>query len=326
MRRREVLGGLIGAAYAWPFWAQAQQGLPVIGLLAATPAATYLGYLDALRGGVKETGFVEGQNVTFEYRWADGQYERLQGMAADLVARRVAVIGTMGGVPSALAAKAATSTVPIVFVVAENPVKLGLVNSFAKPGGNATGISFLAVELERKRLELVREVLPKAGLMAILLNPENPQTMLQLPVIETTAQGFGLKLTILNASSETEIDNAYATAEQQHVDALIIGADAFFFARRHQLVNLSAKYTLPTVFRFREESEIGGLMSYGTDLADAYRREGNYIGRVLKGEKPNELPIQQSTKVELVINLKTAKTLGLTLPISVLGRADEVIE
>jgi putative tryptophan/tyrosine transport system substrate-binding protein len=326
MRRRQFLQGLIGAAGVLPLPAQAEQSMPVIGLLAAPPLSAYRGYLEAFRQGVKEIGFIEGQNVTIEYRSADGQYDRLQKLAADLVARHVVLIVTMGGVPAALAAKAATSTVPIVFGVAEDPVKLGLVRSFAKPGGNATGVSFLTAELDRKRLELVREVLPKAELIGILLNPKNPQTAGQVQGIEEAAQSFGLKLAILNASSEQEIDSAYARIDQQHINALVIGADGFFFGRREQIVQLSANHALPTIFRYREESEIGGLMSYGTDLADAYRLEGNYVGRILKGEKPSELPVQQSIKVELVINLKSAKALGLTFPLSLLGRADEVIE
>lgn len=300
--------------------------MPVVGLLVAPSKASYLPYLNALQQGLKETGFIEGKNVTLEYRWADGQYDRLPAMAADLVARHVAVMGTIGGVPSALAAKAATSTVPIIFGLAEDPVKLGLVKSLANPGGNATGISFLTVELERKRLELLREVLPKAELTAILLNLKNPQVNLQISEIEAAAKEFGLKLKILNASSEAEIESAYVSIEKQHVDALIIGADAFFFGHRDQIVRLSARYALPTIFPYREESEIGGLMSYGTDLVEAYRLEGNYIGRVLMGEKPASLPVQQSTKVELIINLKTAKSLGLTFPLTLLGRADEVIE
>jgi putative tryptophan/tyrosine transport system substrate-binding protein len=326
MRRRQFLRGLIGAAGVLPFPVRAEQNMPVVGLLAAPPLSAYHGYLDALKQGAKETGFVEGQNVAIEYRSADGQYDRLQGLAADLVAQHVAVIVTLGGVPAALAAKAATSTVPIVFGVAEDPVTLGLVSSFAKPGGNATGVSFLTAELDRKRLELVREVLPKAELIGILLNPKNPQTAGQVQAIEAATQGFRLKLIILNASSEQEIEGAFVRADQEHINALVIGADSFFFGRREQIVKLSTSHALPTIFRYREESEIGGLMSYGTDLADAYRLEGNYVGRILKGEKPSDLPVQQSIKVELVINLKSAKSLGLTFPLSLLGRADEVIE
>jgi putative ABC transport system substrate-binding protein len=300
--------------------------MPVIGLLAAPSAASYVRYVNAFRQGLKEAGYVEGQNVAIEYRWAEGQYERLPAMAAELVSRQVAVIATIGGVPGAVAAKAATSTIPIVFGVAEDPVKLGLVDSYARPNGNATGISFLTVELERKRLELIREVMPKAAVIAILLNPKNPQTATQLPAIKAGALALELQLIVVDASSESEIDNAYAAAAQQHADALIVGADTFFFSRRDQLVALAARYGLPAIYRYREESETGGLMSYGTDLLDGYRLQGSYVGRVLKGEMPKSLPVQQSTKVELIINLKTARTLGLTFPLTLLGRADEVIE
>jgi putative tryptophan/tyrosine transport system substrate-binding protein len=276
--------------------------------------------------GLQEAGFVEGKNVTIEHRWADGQYDRLPSMAADLSARQVQVICTVGGAPAAFAAKAATPTIPIVFVVAEDPVKLGLVNTFSTPGGNATGVSILTIELEGKRLEIIREVMPQARRIAILLNPKNPQSTLQLPAIESTAQRLGLQVQALRASTEAEIDAAYAEAIAQRADALIIGADGFLLSRREQIVGLSARHALPTIYRYRDECALGGLMSYGTDLADAYRLEGTYVGRVLKGEAPGTLPVQQSTKVELIINLKTAKTLGLSFPLTMLGRADEVIE
>jgi len=324
LKRREFLAGL-GLAAAWPAGVQAQATLPVIGLLAAPSHALYGKYLAAIHQGLQDVGFVEGKNVAIEYRWAEGQYDRLPSMAADLCARKVQVICTLGGAPAAFAAKAATSSIPIVFVVAEDPVKLGLVGSFASPGGNATGVSILTIELEGKRLEIIREVMPQARRIAILLNPKNPQSALQLPAIESTAQSLGLEVQVLQASTEAEID-AYANATAQHADALIIGADGFLLSRREQLVTLSARYALPTIYRYRDECALGGLMSYGTDLAEAYRLEGSYVGRVLKGEAPGTLPIQQSTKVELIINLKTAKTLGLTFPLTMLGRADEVIE
>ena len=326
MKRREFIT-LLGSAAAWPLAAGAQQpAMPVIGFLSSVSAGTMGSRVDAFRGGLKETGYIEGQNVAIEYRWADGQYDRLPALAAELVGRQVAVITTIGGVPAALAAKAATSTIPIVFGVAEDPVKLGLVRSLAKPDGNATGISFLTVELERKRLELIREVIPKAAVIAILLNPRNPQTAAQTPEIKGAALALGLKLIVLNASSDAEIDSACADAVRQQANALVIGADTFFLSQRDQLVALAARYKLPTIFRYREESVSGGLMSYGTDLADAYRLQGNYVGRVLKGENPAHLPVQQSTKVQLILNLKTARTLGLTFPLTLLGRADEVIE
>jgi putative tryptophan/tyrosine transport system substrate-binding protein len=326
MRRREFLRALGGLTVAWPAMGRAQSNLPVVGLLGAPSRALYGKYLAAMLQGLQEAGFVEGKNVTIEHRWADGQYDRLPSMAADLSARQVQVICTVGGAPAAFAAKAATPTIPIVFVVAEDPVKLGLVNTFSTPGGNATGVSILTIELEGKRLEIIREVMPQARRIAILLNPKNPQSTLQLPAIESTAQRLGLQVQALRASTEAEIDAAYAEAIAQRADALIIGADGFLLSRREQIVGLSARHALPTIYRYRDECALGGLMSYGTDLADAYRLEGTYVGRVLKGEAPGTLPVQQSTKVELIINLKTAKTLGLSFPLTMLGRADEVIE
>jgi putative ABC transport system substrate-binding protein len=327
MRRREFLGVITGGVAAWPLAAQSQQpSMPVIGLLAAPAAASYGYIIDAVRRGLKETGYVEGQNVAIEYRWADGQYQRLPSMAAELVDLRVAVIAAVGGVPAALAAKAATSRIPIVFSVANDPVKLGLVSSLANPNGNATGISFLTVELDGKRLELIREVVPKAAVIALLLNSRNPQNAGQVPDLKAAALGLGFQLIVLNASSDSEIDSACAAAVEKRVDALIIGADSFFFSRGDQIVALATRYALPTIFPYREEAVIGGLMSYGTDIADAYRLQGYYVGRVLRGEKPADLPVQQSTKVQLILNLKTAKTLGLTFPLALLGRADEVIE
>ncbi len=327
MRRREFLGVITGGVAAWPLAAQSQQpSMPVIGLLAAPAAASYGYIIDAVRRGLKETGYVEGQNVAIEYRWADGQYQRLPSMAAELVDLRVAVIAAVGGVPAALAAKAATSRIPIVFSVANDPVKLGLVSSLANPNGNATGISFLTVELDGKRLELIREVVPKAAVIALLLNSRNPQNAGQVPDLKAAALGLGFQLIVLNASSDSEIDSACAAAVEQRAGALIIGADSFFFSRGDQIVALATRYALPTIFPYREEAVIGGLMSYGTDIADAYRLQGYYVGRVLRGEKPADLPVQQSTKVQLILNLKTAKTLGLTFPLALLGRADEVIE
>jgi putative ABC transport system substrate-binding protein len=327
MRRREFLGVISGVVAAWPLAAQSQQpSMPVVGLLAAPAAASYGYIIDAVRRGLKETSYIEGQNVAIEYRWADGQYQRLPSMAAELVSLGVAVIITVGGIPPALAAKAATSMIPIVFSVADDPVKLGLVSSLAKPNGNATGISFLTVELDWKRLELIREVVPKAAVIALLLNPKNPQNAGQVPDLKAAALGLGFQLIVLNASSDGEIDSACAAAVEQRAGALIVGADSFFFSRRDQIVALVTRYALPTIFRYREEAAIGGLMSYGTDLADAYRLQGNYVGRVLKGDKPADLPVQQSTKVQLILNLKTAKSLGLAFPLALLGRADEVIE
>jgi putative ABC transport system substrate-binding protein len=326
MKRRQFIAGLGGAA-AWPLAARAQQpALPVIGYLSSGSQGISGERLRMFFQGLSEAGLSEGKNIAIEYRWAEGQYDRLPAMAADLVARQVAVIVAIGGIPAALAAKAATSTIPIVFGVAEDPVKVGLVDSLARPNGNATGVSLLSVELEWKRLELIREVMPKAGSIVILLNPKNPQTATQLPEKTKAANALGLQLSVLNASSDAEIDSAFSAAAQQHVSALVIGADSFFHGRREHLVELAARYALPTIYPYREEAAIGGLMSYGINLAGAYYLEGDYAGRVLKGRRPAELPVQQSTSVELVINLKTAKTLGLSFPLALLGRADEVIE
>jgi putative tryptophan/tyrosine transport system substrate-binding protein len=328
MRRREFIAGLGAAASAGlPLAVSAQQmALPVVGYLGATSVSAYAHLNSAFSRGLKEAGFVEGQNVAIEYRWADGRYERLPAMAAELVAHQVAVIAAVGGVPAALAAKAATSTIPIVFSIAGDPVKLGLVGSLARPNGNATGAAFLSVELEQKRLELLHELMPKAAVIAVLFNPNNPQSETQLQEMKAAALVLGHQLRVLNASTEPEIDLAFAAVVQQQVDALIVGADTFLFSSRDQILRLAARYALPTIYPYRELSASGGLMSYGTDLADAYRLEGNYVGRILKGAKPADLPVQQSTKVELVINLKTAKTLGLAFPLTLLGRADEVIE
>jgi putative tryptophan/tyrosine transport system substrate-binding protein len=326
MRRREFIG-VIGGVVTWPLAARAQRpSMPVVGLLAAPAAASYGYIVDAIRSGLKEAGYIEGQNVAIEYRWADGQYERLPSMAAELVSLRVAVIATVGGIPAAFAAKATTSIIPIVFSVADDPVKLGLVSSLSNPNGNATGISFLSVELDLKRLEFIREVMPKAAMIAMLFNPKNPQNAGQVPDLKAAALGLGFELIVLNASSDSEIDSACAAVVEQRASALIIGADSFFLSRRDQIVALAARYGLPTIFPYQEEASIGGLMSYGTDLADAYRLQGYYVGRVLKGEKPADLPVQRSTKVQLTLNLKTAKALGVAFPLSLLGRADEVIE
>jgi putative tryptophan/tyrosine transport system substrate-binding protein len=298
----------------------------VIGLLAAPSAAPYARFTAAFRDGLKAGGYVEGQNVAIEYRWAEGQYGRLPAMAAELVGHQVAVIATVGGTPAAVAAKTATSTIPIVFTVADDPVELGLVGSLARPNGNATGISFLSVELERKRLELLHEAMPKAMAIAVLLNPNNPQTARQVPELKAAALALGLQLNLSNASTAPEIDKAYSDIAQQRTDALIIGADTFLLSRRDQLVALAARYAIPTIYPYREFIAAGGLMSYGTDLVDAYRQEGDYVGRILHGVKPGDLPVQQSVKIELLLNLKAAKALGLTFPLTLLGRADETIE
>jgi putative ABC transport system substrate-binding protein len=327
MLRREFLGVMGGATAMWSSKVRAQQpAAPVVALLAAVAAAGYERYVDAFRQGLKETGYNDGQNVAIEYRWAEGQYERLPAMAAELVDHNVSVVATVGGVPASLAAKAATTRIPIVFAVAGDPVKLGLVDSIARPTGNATGIAFLSVELDGKRLELLHQVFPKAASLAVLLNPNNPQTETQLRLIKEAAGKLGLQFSVFNASTEAEIDAVFAGMVQQRVDALVVGADSFLFSRHDQLAALAAHAALPAIYPYRESAAAGGLMSYGTDLTDTYRKVGNYVGRILSGAKPQDLPVQQSDKVELVINLKAAKTLGITFPLTLLGRADEVIE
>jgi putative ABC transport system substrate-binding protein len=275
----------------------------------------------AFRQGLKEAGFVEGQNVAIEYRWADGRYERLPALAADLVSRQAAVIVTQGGTVSVRAASAATAAIPIVFSTGGDPVKEGLVASFNRPGGNVTGVSLLTTGLGAKRLEVLREVVPKAAVIAVLLNLDNPSGELQSREMQQAAGTLGKQIRILNASTERDLDTAFAT----RIDALAVGADAFFSSRRDQLVALAARHAVPAIYEWREFPQAGGLMS-GTALADGYRQVGIYTGRILKGAKPTDLPVVQSTKVEFVINLKIARALGLTISLPLLGRADEVIE
>jgi putative ABC transport system substrate-binding protein len=279
----------------------------------------------AFREGLGETGYAEGRNVAIEYRWADG-YERLPAMAADLVQRQVAVIVSAGGMPSARAAKAATAVIPVIFAVGADPVAMGLVTSLNRPGGNLTGVTNINLELASKRLELLHEVLPGATSVALLVNPSTPLAEPISKDFHAAARSFGLDVHILQATSEHDIDDAFTNLVKMQVDALVIGADAYFSNRGEQLAALSLRYMLPTIGSFRDFAAAGGLMSYGGSLADQYYWIGVYTGRVLKGEKPADLPVQQSTKVELTINLKAAKTFGLTIPITLLGRADEVIE
>jgi putative ABC transport system substrate-binding protein len=327
MKRREFIT-LFGTAAAWPLGARAQQvAMPVIGLLGSASADVWAGRLRAFRQGLSETGYFEGRNVAIEYRWAEGQNDRLPALAADLVRRQVTVIVAPGSTPAALAAQAATSTIPIVFWVGGNPVELGLVGTLNRPGGNLTGVTTLNTELEPKRLELLHELVPTASIIALLVNPTSPiLAEFTTKDLHSAARTRGLELLVLNASTERECDTVFANLRQLRVGGLVIASDAFFSSRLEQLGALAIRYAVPAVYQFREFAVAGGLMTYGSSLTDPFRQAGTYTGRVLKGEKPADLPVQQVTKIELIINLKTAKALGLTIPLPLLGRADEVIE
>jgi putative ABC transport system substrate-binding protein len=325
--RRQFISVLGGTAVAWPPLARAQQpAMPVIGYLTSLSPGPADIRRAAFWQGLRTTGYVEGQNVASEYRWAEGHYDRLPALAADLVDHKVSVLAAVGGNPSAVAAKAATTTVPIVFVIGGDPVKLGLVSSLNHPGGNLTGSSFLLNALTAKRLEMLHELVPAAKVVGYLVNPTNPSSQSELTDVQAAARALRLQLIVLNANDEREIDAAFANFSQQGIEAFFTGADIFFFNRREQIVAQAAHYAMPAVYHLRDFAADGGLMSYGTSLDDAYLLAGVYAGRILKGEKPADLPVQQSVKVELVINLKTAKTLGLTFPLTLLGRAEEVIE
>jgi putative ABC transport system substrate-binding protein len=324
VKRRELIA-LLGGAAAWPLATQAQQaGMPVVGFLHPSSPDAYR--LRAFRQGLKDAGFTEGENVTIEYRWADDQIDRLPALAADLVQRRVAVIAA-GAIPSVRAAKAATTTIPIAFVLAEDPVKLGVVTSLARPGGNLTGINFLSTELAAKRLELLRELVPGAARVAALVNPANSTTAEStLRGMEPAARAMGLQIQVLNASSSREIDAAFAILARERPDAIVVGTDTFLIDRRVQLVLQAMLHKLPATYPVRDFAEVGGLMSYGASLGDAYRHVGVYTARILRGAKPADLPVVQSSKFELVINAQTARMLGITVPDKLLVAADEVIE
>ena len=329
MGRREFVALLGGAAATWPIAAQAQQpAMPVIGFLDPRSSDTVTaGRLQAFRHGLKDTAYVEGENVAIEYRWAENQMDRLPALAGELVHRRVSVIVVSGGFVVAFAAKAATTTTPIVFGVPEDPVRLGLVASLARPGGNLTGINFLNVELVAKGLEILRELVPAATRVAVLINPANATNAeATLSAAETATRAMGLQIQALKASTSPEINAAFATLMRERPDALFVGQDAFFNSRRLQLANMAARHVIPMSSVSRDIAEVGGLMSYGTNIFDVYRQMGVYTGRILKGAKPEDLPVVQSSKFELVINQQTARMLGLTVPEKLLVAADEVIE
>ena len=327
MKRREFIALLGGAATAWPLAARAQQSMPVIGFIDLTSPHTSADQLRAFRQGLKDTGYIEGENVTIEQRWAEGQFDRLPALAAELVRRRVAVIATSGGSAVAFAAKAATTTIPIVFLAGEDPVKLGLVASLARPGGNLTGVNLVISELTAKRLGLLRELVPGAAHVAVLVNPANAtNTETTLRDVEPAARAMGLQIQILQASTSREIEAAFATFVRERPDALFVGNDAFLTSRSVQLVHLATRHAIPATYTVRDFAEVGGLMSYGVNITDALRQVGVYAGRILKDAKPADLPVVQSSKFELVINAVTARMLGLTVPPSLLSVADEVIE
>jgi putative tryptophan/tyrosine transport system substrate-binding protein len=324
VRRRSFIAGL-GVTAAWPLAARAQQSMPVIGFINGTSAGGYAPYVAAFRDGLKQSGYVDGENVTIEYRWAEGNYDRLPDMASDLVRRKVSVI--VANTPANLAAKKATETIPIVFTTASDPVQIGLVSNLSRPGGNVTGVSQLNASLGPKRLELAHELMPSATLIALLVNPKDPgRVEILLKDVEAAATHLGLQLHVLRAGTEAEIEAALAGFSQLKAGALVIGADAFFNAKSKLLAELSLRHAVPAIYEYTEFTEAGGLMSYGGNIRESYRWAGIYAGRILKGEKPADLPVQRSTTVELIVNLKTAKALGITVPLSLLGRADLIIE
>jgi putative ABC transport system substrate-binding protein len=326
MKRREFIAGLGGAA-AWPLVARAQQpGLPVIGLLHATSSYYFAQFAEAVRQGMRESGVIEGRDATIEYRWAEGQNDRLPALAADLVRKRVAVILAVGGTAPALAAKATTSTIPIVFLSAADPIKAGLVDSLNRPGGNVTGISFLGTALEAKRLEILHELVPGAALIGLLVDPTYPDSEAQRRELQKAADILKQPIAVVGASSPPEIDEAFASLSQKNAGAVLVTQAILFNTRGEQLAGLAARYRLPAIFDQREIAALGGLISYGTSFADGYRLGGVYVGKVLRGAKPADLPVMQPTKFEFLINLKTAKALGLTIPETLLATADEVIQ
>jgi putative ABC transport system substrate-binding protein len=325
MRRREFLAIVAGVTAGWSLGVRAQQK-PVIGFLNSGSADAYADRITAFHQGLREHGYIDGQNVAVEYRWALGEYERLPPLAAELVQRGVSVLIATGGEPAALAAKSATSTIPIVFAIGGDPIKLGLVASYSRPGGNATGANILAAEMDAKRLGLLRELIPDASPVALLLNPNFPAYPTQSEELRRAAAIIGLPVEVLLANTDAEIDAAFDVAAQKRAKALVLAASPFFDTRRDKIVALAAHHALPTVYHFREFALAGGLLSYGVSIPHIYRQVGAYAGRILRGESPADLPVQQPTRFDLVINLKTARALGLTVPPALLARADEVIE
>jgi putative tryptophan/tyrosine transport system substrate-binding protein len=326
MRRREFIALIGGAAAAWPLTARSQEPRKVIGFLASGPSDAFPRWLPAFVQGLKDSGFIEGNNINIEWRWAEGQYNRLPSLAGELVSRGVAVIVAWDA-PAAFAAKAATKTIPVVFGTGADPVKTGLVDSFSRPGGNLTGVTYLISMLGPKRVELLSELLPSTNTIALLVNPNNPNIAADAPKTEAAANAVGRHLEVLTAGTEGDMEAAFTTIVTRQAGALVVMPDPLFFARREQLVALAARYAVPTIYPVREFTEIGGLMSYGTNLSlDIAKQAATYTGKILRGAKPADLPVQQSTRLELVINLKTAKALGLTIPPTLLARADDVIE
>ena len=327
MRRREFIKAIAGGAAAWPLAARAQQStMPIVGFLSSVSASTVPRYLAAFHAGLAETGYRDGDNVAIEYRWAEGQYHRLPALAADLVARRVNVIAAVGGTTSVLAARSATSTIPILFSMGGDPVKLGLVRSMNRPGGNITGVQLFSAPLTSKRMEMLHELIQKVITIGFLVNPNNANLNADVAEMEAGARAIGQRIVIVKASGAREIDGAFTSLAAERVGALVVATDPFFEGRGAQFVSLAARHAIPAIYHWRDFVMLGGLMSYGDNIAMAYRQLGVYTGRILKGEKTAELPVHQSTKFELVINLKTAKALGLSFPLPLLGRADEVIE
>jgi ABC-type uncharacterized transport system substrate-binding protein len=326
MKRRQFITLLGGAAAAWPLGARAQSSMPVVGFLHIASRDSFGHLIDAYQRGLNESGYVVGTNVTIEYRWADNHTDRLPALADDLVRRQVTVIAALGGLAAPRAARTATATIPIVFTLGGDPVSLGIVSSLNRPGGNVTGVSLFSGELLAKRVELARELLSKTELLAVLVNPTNPENDVDLKYVQEAAHTIGQAILVLGASNESDLPAVFATLAERRARALLVGNDVFFNSRRDQLVALATRDSVPMIHFTREAVQVGGLMSYGSSIPDMYRQVGAYTGRILKGEKPANLPVLQPSRLELVINLKTAKALGLTVPTSILLRADEVIE